>query len=101
MSKTIYRAEYRHFVERLRVRRERLGLSQSDLAERVGWKQQKISLIELGARRLDVLEYIALAKALDLSPASALLLAAKFAPPPKTRPRPAGLKIKPGPKPKR
>jgi transcriptional regulator with XRE-family HTH domain len=72
MAKTIYRAEYRQLVDVLRERREKLGLSQVALARELGWKQQKVSFIETGARRMDVLEYIALARALGLSPVAAL-----------------------------
>jgi transcriptional regulator with XRE-family HTH domain len=69
--KTIHRADYRHLVDMLRERREVLGVSQSELARELGWKQQKVSFIETGARRMDVLEYIALSRALGLSPLGA------------------------------
>ena len=69
MAKTIYRPEYRQLVDMLRERREKLGISQGELAGRLGWKQQKVSFIETGARRMDVLEYVAIARALGLSPA--------------------------------
>ena len=101
MAKTIYRPEYRDLVERLRLRRERLAISQSELALRLGWKQQKVSMIESGARRLDVLEYLAVARALNLTPGRALALAAD----PGTAASPAGRRprkrITPGPKPRR
>ena len=71
MAKTIYRAEYRHLVDLLRERRESLGISQGQLAERLGWTQQKVSFVETGARRMDVLEYIHMARALGLSPTTA------------------------------
>ena len=72
MAKTIHRAEYRQLVDLLRERREALGLSQAEVAKQLGWKQQKVSFIETAARRMDVLEYIALARALGLSPITAL-----------------------------
>lgn len=72
MAKTIYRNEYRQLVDLLRERREALGISQSALALQLGWKQQKVSFIETGARRMDVLEYIALTRALGLTPNEAL-----------------------------
>lgn len=72
MPKTIHRPEYRQLVDGLRERREALFLSQAALARQLGWKQQKVSFIETGARRMDVLEYIALARALGLSPVAAL-----------------------------
>lgn len=72
MAKTIHRAAYRLLVDTLRERREALGLSQVALAKLVGWRQQKISYIETGARRMDVLEYLTLAGALGWRPMVAL-----------------------------
>ncbi|HET7329913.1 helix-turn-helix transcriptional regulator [Dyella sp.] len=66
-SKTIYRAEYRKLVERLRDRREELGLSQSEVARSLGWPQQRLSAVEAGARRLDVIEFFQLTSALGLT----------------------------------
>ena len=65
-AKTIYTVPYRRLVERLRVIRESAGLSQSDLARKLAWPQQRISAIEAGARRVDVLEFFSLTKALGL-----------------------------------
>lgn len=79
MVKTIYRAEYRLLADFLRERRERLGLSQTALAEQLGWTQQKVSFVEAGARRIDVVEYIHLSRALGVSPAAAFRQAEKLA----------------------
>lgn len=49
------------------VRRER-GLSQRDLADRLGKPRSFVSKFETKERRLDVLEFIAIARALDASP---------------------------------
>lgn len=73
-SKTIYREDYRRLVERLRGCREELGLSQTELARQLGWPQQKLSSIEAGARRLDVIEFFQLTSVLGLSPARAMKL---------------------------
>ncbi|KRA54146.1 hypothetical protein ASD77_05840 [Pseudoxanthomonas sp. Root65] len=73
-SKTIYREEYRRLVESLRGRREELGLSQGELARQLGWPQQRISAVEAGARRLDVIEFFELTSALGFSPARAMKL---------------------------
>lgn len=72
MAKTIYLAEYRQLVDTLRERREKLGISQTALSRTLGWNQQRISYIERGARRLEVFEYLALARALGWSPLVAL-----------------------------
>lgn len=57
-----------------------MGISQGSIAQAVGWTQQKISYIETGARRMDVLEFIALARALGLSPVAAFRRAESWAP---------------------
>lgn len=72
LAKTIHRAEYRQLIDFLRERREALGVSQATLAKELGWKQQKVSFVETGARRMDVLEYLALARALGVSARAAL-----------------------------
>jgi DNA-binding XRE family transcriptional regulator len=48
--------------------RENAELSQAELAKRVGRTQSVIAQTETGRRRLDVIEFIALAKALGESP---------------------------------
>jgi len=72
--KTIYRDDYRKLVERLRNRREELGLTQSDVARRLGWPQQRLSAVEAGARRLDVIEFFQLTSALGLTASRAVKL---------------------------
>lgn len=73
-SKTIYRADYRKLIERLRDRRETLGLSQSEVARSLGWPQQRLSAVEAGARRLDVIEFFQLASALGITAQRAIKL---------------------------
>ncbi len=71
MAKTIYSAEYRHLIDSLRQRRESLGMTQTQLAEQLQWPQQRVSLAEAGARRVDVIEFLRWAQALGLSPRKA------------------------------
>ena len=73
--KTIYSASHRKLVTRLRALREDAGLSQTDLANALGWPQQRLSAVEAGARRLDVIEFLSLTDALGLTPEEAILLA--------------------------
>lgn len=75
MKKTIHRSEYRALIDALRARRESLNVSQEALAKALGWSQQKLSATESCARRLDILEFLALASALGLSSRQALNLA--------------------------
>jgi transcriptional regulator with XRE-family HTH domain len=72
--KTIYRVDYRRLVKRLRDRREELGLSQSVVARTLGWPQQRLSAVEAGARRLDVIEFFELTSALGLTEQRAVKL---------------------------
>lgn len=75
MAKTIYSAEYRRLVQRLRARREEVGLTQTALSLKLGWPQQRLSAIEAGARRLDVMEFLHLTSQLGLTPAIAVGIA--------------------------
>lgn len=71
-KKTIYAKEYRELVDGLRQIRKDSGLTQVALAEALGWPQQRLSAVESGSRRLDVMEYFVLADKLGLSPEKAL-----------------------------
>ena len=71
-TKTIYSAEYRSVVDELRRVREASGQNQAQLARTMGWSQHRLSAVETGARRLDVMEYFQLAEVLGLSPEHAL-----------------------------
>ena len=73
-KKTIYANEYRELVDGMRRIRKDLGLTQVDLAKALGWPQQRLSAVESGSRRLDVMEYFVLSDKLGLSPEEALTL---------------------------
>lgn len=68
MPKTIFGGDHRHLVEVLVEARLKSGLTQAQVAKRVGKDQTFISIIERGQRRVDVLEFVALAKAMDVDP---------------------------------
>lgn len=74
-TKTIYSAEYRRLVHQLRARREEAGLTQASLSMKLGWSQQRLSAVEAGARRLDVLEFLHLTAHLGLTPEEAIKMA--------------------------
>lgn len=59
---------YRRLIGLLAERRRELGLTQQALAERLGLHKQFVSRVELGERRLDVVEFIDFAEALGLVP---------------------------------
>ena len=68
MPKTVFTGAHTHLVEVLREARKKAGLTQTELGERVGRNQRFISLIEKSQRRVDTLEFYALAKALGVPP---------------------------------
>ena len=66
MAKGIHDARYRHLIEALLHARRQAGLSQTELAERLGTRQQFVSKYESGERRLDVVEFVDIGRALNL-----------------------------------
>lgn len=52
------------------VARKEARLTQVELAKRLGRRQALVSLIERGHRRIDVIEFCAIARALDTDPAT-------------------------------
>ena len=68
MPKTIFGGEHRHLVAVLVEARQASGLTQAELAARVGKDQSFVSIIERGQRRVDVLEFVALARAMNADP---------------------------------
>lgn len=61
---------YRGLIGLLVAARRDEGLSQDGLAKRLGRHQQFVSRYEIGERRLDVVEFADVARALGLDPAS-------------------------------
>lgn len=66
MSKTIHDSLYRKLISELAEERIRLNISQGELATQVGLNQPDISKIEKFERRLDVLEFSMILKALRI-----------------------------------
>ncbi|MBP0594571.1 helix-turn-helix transcriptional regulator [Paraburkholderia sp. LEh10] len=64
--------QYRAVLDRLIAARKASGLSQAELASRLGRPQSYIAKIEIGERRIDVVEFLELARILGVSPASVL-----------------------------
>lgn len=56
MSKSVHSEDYRQVIRRLKEARLDTGLSQQDVADKLGKPQSFISKIESGERRLDVAE---------------------------------------------
>ncbi len=62
MVKSIHTKEYAYFVERLRKARLEAGLTQVQVARKLGRPQSHISNIESGQQRIDVVELKRFAK---------------------------------------
>jgi transcriptional regulator with XRE-family HTH domain len=56
MRKSTHTADYETFCAVLRQVRTEAGLTQTQLAEQLGWTQTQVSKAELGERRLDLVE---------------------------------------------
>lgn len=56
MNKSVYTKDYKEIIERLKTARVEAGLSQQEVADKLGKPQSYISKIESGERRLDVAE---------------------------------------------
>ena len=61
---------YRAVIATLRTVRMEAGISQRQMAQRLGKPPSFVNKIELIERRIDVLEFIAVAKALGMRPAA-------------------------------
>ncbi len=68
MTESIYTSRYRRLCELLVEARKAKGLSQMTLAERLGWLQTAVSKYERGERRLDLVEFLDVAQALEIDP---------------------------------
>lgn len=56
MNRSVYSKDYKEIIERLKTARIESGLSQQEVADKLGKPQSYISKIESGERRLDVAE---------------------------------------------
>jgi transcriptional regulator with XRE-family HTH domain len=77
MSKDIRSPQAVALAKLLKVKRIEAELTQRQLADRLGWDQSAISDIETGQHRVSVVEFIALAKALEFDAPGALRRIAK------------------------
>lgn len=64
MGKTLQSARHKALIDLLIARREASGLTQTELASRLGEYQSFVARLESGQRRVDVVEFIALSQEL-------------------------------------
>lgn len=68
MTKSVFTDAYAAMLEMLVALRKRQGVTQTELSTRLGRPQPFISLVERGERRLDVIEFCVIVRALDADP---------------------------------
>lgn len=68
MTRGVHRDEYIKLRQALVAAREAAGLTQATLAQRLGRSQSFVAKYELGERRLDVIDYVAVCRVLEIDP---------------------------------
>ncbi len=72
LTKSLHLPEHRAFCRLLVAARQKAGLTQHAVAKRLGRPQSFIAKIEGGERRLDVVEFISVARAVGADPLKVL-----------------------------
>lgn len=72
MLKSVHTARHKLFCGSLKRARKLAGLTQQEVAKRLGEHQSFVSRYETGERRLDVLEFMEVSAALAIDPAAHL-----------------------------
>jgi transcriptional regulator with XRE-family HTH domain len=67
MEKSIYTHEYKVMLRLLREAREQAGVTQVELAQRLAQTQSYVSKVELGDRRLDLVQLRTILAAIGMS----------------------------------
>ena len=76
-EKSLFSSEGEALCQVLREERKRRRLSQAEVAATYGWSQSVIAKIEQGERRLDVVEFLWLVRAMGADPIKILALVTK------------------------
>lgn len=69
---SVYSDEYQRVIKALKKARKDKGITQTQLAEALGKPQSFIAKVENGERRLDVVEFVHLARLVDVDTTSLL-----------------------------
>lgn len=72
MGKTLGSVRHKVLVDLMVAKREAAGLTQAQLAEKLGEYQSFVARLESGQRRIDVIEFIEIARVLNFDSAKAL-----------------------------
>lgn len=68
VNKSLYERSYSAFTELLKEERRKAGLTQAMLAKKLRRPQSYVSKYERGDRRLDVIEFLEIARAIKFDP---------------------------------
>lgn len=60
--RSVHTSEYRNFLRQLAAARRAVGLTQMEVAEALGIPQSRVSRLETGERRMDVIELASFAQ---------------------------------------
>lgn len=69
MAKSIYDEEYRKLIVAIRTVRRDAGMTQQQLADLLGRPQSFVAKVEGNERRLDIVEFLHICRALGADPA--------------------------------
>jgi len=72
LTKSLYTSEWEALLGLLKELREAQGLTQEQLAKKLGRPQSMVSKIEAGERKLDVVQFIDYLQILDADPVAAM-----------------------------
>lgn len=67
MAKSLRTEAHKALIQELKRARNAAGLSQQQVADMLGVRQSYVAKVELGERRIDVIELLQLIEALDAS----------------------------------
>lgn len=68
-KKSIFTEKYNRFRELIVKARKEAGLSQGEIAKKLNRPQSFVSKYERGERRIDIVEFLEVAKAIGINPA--------------------------------
>lgn len=68
MPRSLHSEDYRTLTAILLEARKNAGLTQQQVADRLGKPQSFVAKVEGGERRIDLIEFIELSKAIDTAP---------------------------------
>ena len=72
LAKTLGSDRHKALIAFLVERREAAGMTQAELADRLGEYQSFVARLESGQRRVDVVEFVDLAEVLGFDPSTAV-----------------------------